>query len=76
MKPEAWLVKEFDSKGNLVWYGLLMSEPTELSWFQDLKKKQHNLEIIPLIPDTNNIKTVNNIKKYDSKLLVEANNGL
>lgn len=76
MKPEAWLVKEFDSKGNLVWYGLLMSEPTELSWFQDLKKKQHNLEIIPLVPDTANIKTVNNIKKYDSKRLVEANNGL
>lgn len=76
MKPEAWLVKEFDSKGNLVWYGLLMSEPTELSWFQDLKKKQHNLEIIPLIPDTDNIKTVSNIKKYDSKRLVEANNGL
>lgn len=76
MKPEAWLVKEFDSKGNLVWYGLLMSEPTELSWFQDLKKKQHNLEIIPLVPDSANIKTVNNIKKYDSKRLVEANNGL
>jgi hypothetical protein len=53
-----------------------MSEPTELSWFKDIKSKQHNLEIIPLIPDEKNIKRVTNTKKYDSKRLVEANNGL
>jgi hypothetical protein len=76
MTPSAWLIKEFDSTGKLVWYGLLMSEPTELSWLKDLKNKQHNLEIIPLIPDEKNIKRINNTKKYDSKLLVEANNGL
>lgn len=76
MIPSAWLIKEYDSKGNLVWQGLLMSEPTELSWMKDLKNKQHNLEIIPLIPDEKNIKRITNTKKYDSKLLVEANNGL
>lgn len=75
MTPSAWLIKEFDSTGKLVWYGLLMSEPTELSWLKDLKNKQHNLEIIPLIPDEKNIKRINNTKKYNSKLLTEANNG-
>ena len=41
MIPTAWLIKEYDSKGTLVWQGLLMSEPTELSWMRDLKNKQH-----------------------------------
>ena len=76
MIPSAWLIKEFDSKGTLVWYGLLMSEPTELSWLKDLKNKQHNLEIIPLIPDEKNIKRINNTKKYNVKRLVEANEGM
>jgi hypothetical protein len=70
MKPIAWLVKEYDSKGTLVWQGLLMSEPTELSWMKDLKSKQHNLEIIPLIPDEKNIKRITNVKKYDSSRFV------
>lgn len=68
--PIAWLVKEYDSKGTLVWQGLLMSEPTELSWMKDLKSKQHNLEIIPLIPDEKNIKRITNVKKYDSSRFV------
>lgn len=70
MMPIAWLVKEYDSKGTLVWQGLLMSEPTELSWMKDLKSKQHNLEIIPLIPDEKNIKRISNVKKYDSSRFV------
>lgn len=69
-KPEAWLIKEYDSTGKLVWYGLLTSEPTELSWFKDLKNKQHNLEIIPLIRDEKNIKRITNVKKYDSNRFV------
>lgn len=75
-KPIAWLVEEFDSTGALVWSGLMTSEPTELSWFKDLKSKLHNVTITPLIPDTKNIKKVTNTKKYDSKKLIEANNGL
>jgi hypothetical protein len=76
MKPIAFLVEEFDSTGKLVWSGLMTSEPTELSWFKDLKSKLHNVTITPLIPDTKNIIKVNNTKKYDSKKLVEANGGL
>lgn len=70
MIPLAWLIKEYDSKGTLVWQGLLMSEPTELSWMKDLKNKQHNLEIIPLIPDEKNIKRITNVKKYNSSRFV------
>lgn len=76
MKPLAWLVEEFDSTGKIVWSGLMTSEPTELSWFKDLKSKLHNVTITPLIPDTKNIIKVINTKKYDSKRLTEANNGL
>lgn len=75
-KAIAWMVEEFDSTGKLVWSGLMTSEPTELSWFKDLKSKLHNVTITPLIPDTKNIIKVTNIKKYDSKKLIEANNGL
>jgi uncharacterized membrane protein YfbV (UPF0208 family) len=71
-KPIAWLVEEFDSTGALVWSGLMTSEPTELSWFKDLKSKLHNITITPLIADTKNIKKVTNTKKYDSKKLTEA----
>lgn len=76
MKPLAWLVEEFDSTGKLVWSGLMTSEPTEMSWLQDLKSKLHNVTITPLIPDTKNVVKVTNTKKYDSKKLTEANSGL
>lgn len=76
MKPLAWLVEEFDSTGKLVWSGLMTSEPTELSWFKDLKSKLHNVTITPLVPDTKKIIKVTNIKKYDSKKLTEAHSGL
>jgi hypothetical protein len=76
MKPLAWLVEEFDSNGTLVWSGLMTSEPKEMSWLKDLKNKLHNVTITPLIPDTKNIVKVTNVKKYDSKILTEANNGL
>jgi hypothetical protein len=75
-KPIAWLVEEFDSNGTLVWSGLMTSEPKEMSWLKDLKNKLHNVTITPLIPDTKNIVKVTNVKKYDSKRLTEANNGL
>lgn len=75
IKPIAFLVEEFDSTGKLVWSGLMTSEPTELAWFKDLKSKLHNVTITPLIPDTKNIIKVNNVKKYDSKRLVEAHLG-
>ena len=70
MKPLAYLVEEFDSTGKLVWSGLMTSEPTEMSWFKDLKSKMHNVTITPLIPDTDNIIKVTNVKKYDSSRFV------
>ena len=76
MKPIAWLVEEFDGTGVLVWSGLMSSEPTEMSWFKDLKSKLHNVTITPLIADTKNIVKITNAKKYDSKKLTEANSGL
>jgi len=36
----------------------------------------HNVTITPLIADTKHIIKVTNTKKYDSKKLTEANNGL
>jgi hypothetical protein len=76
MKPLAWLIEEHDSQGKLLWYGIVMSEPTELSWYKDLNKKLHSVKIIPLVADNANIIEVNNIKKYDSKRLTEAEGGL
>ena len=70
MKPLAYLVEEFDSTGKLVWSGLMTSEPTEMSWFKDLKSKKHNVTITPIIPDTANIIKVTNVKKYDSSRFV------
>ena len=70
MKPLAYLVEEFDSTGKLVRSGLMTSEPTEMSWFKDLKSKMHNVTITPLIPDTANIIKVTNVKKYDSSRFV------
>lgn len=75
-KPIAFLVEEFDSTGKLVWSGLMTSEPKSLEISQDIKNKLHNWTITPLIADTKNIIKVTNVKKYDSKKLVEANNGL
>ena len=75
MKPIAFLVEEFDSTGKLVWSGLMTSEPTSLQISQDIKNKLHNWTITPLIPDTKNIIKVTNVKKYDSKKLVEAHLG-
>ena len=76
MKPIAFLVEEFDSTGQLVWSGLMTSKPTSLEISQDIKNKLHTWTITPLIPDTKNIIKVTNVKKYDSKKLIEANNGL
>ena len=75
MKPVAFLVEEFDTTGQLVWSALMTSQPTALEISKDIKNKLHNWTITPLIPDTKNIIKVNNIKKYNSKLLTEAYGG-
>jgi hypothetical protein len=72
----AYLIEEFDSKGDLVSSTLSRFEPLELTWFNDLKSKMHNVTVTPLVADTKNAIKVTNTKKYDSKKLTEANNGL
>jgi hypothetical protein len=48
MKPDAWIVEEFDSRGQLVWKMLAFFEPTELFWSKDLKNQKHNIIITPM----------------------------
>ncbi|NDB61688.1 hypothetical protein EB001_25095 [bacterium] len=74
--PVAWLIEEYDSKGQLISSTLSRFEPLELTWFNDLKSKMHNVTVTPLIADTKNAIKVTNTKKYDSKRLTEANGGL
>lgn len=78
MKPEylGYQIEEFDSQGNLVDITLTRFEPLEITWFNQLKSKMHNVTVTPLVADTKNISKITNTKKYDSKKLTEANNGL
>jgi hypothetical protein len=75
MQPIAWLVEELDTHGNVVWMMTSFFKPTELSWMNDIKSKRHSIVITPLIKD-NKAEVHTNIDKYNSKRLVEANNGL
>lgn len=70
MTPDAWLVEEFDSKGQLVWKMIAFFEPTELSWFKDLKSKKHNVTITPMYKKDEEAKRYDGIKKYDSSKFV------
>lgn len=70
MTPDAWLVEEFDSKGQLVWKMIAFFEPTELSWFKDLKSKKHNVTITPMYKNDEEAKRYDGIKKYDSSKFV------
>ncbi len=72
----AYWLEELDHNGKVVWSILSAFPPSELTWTQDLKSKRHNLRIKPLIIDESAIHLFLEIKKYDSKRLVEADNGL
>jgi hypothetical protein len=45
-------------------------EPTELSWFKDLKSKKHNVTITPMYKKEEEAKRYDGIKKYDSSKFV------
>ena len=64
MKTLAWLIEEYDSQGKMLWYGLVMSEPTELSWYKDLKKKLHSVKITPLVAYEKGMRSPE-FKKFD-----------
>lgn len=70
MKPDAWIVEEFDSRGQLVWKMMAFFEPTELSWFKDLKNKTHNITITPMYKNEKEARHYDGIKKYDSSKFV------
>jgi hypothetical protein len=45
-------------------------EPTELSWFKDLKNKKHNVTMTPMYKNEEEAKHYDGIKKYDSSRFV------
>ncbi len=51
MKADAWLLQEFDEKGNIVWSSIMPIRPKELSWFKDLPSKKHNIVLTPMYAD-------------------------
>jgi hypothetical protein len=72
----AYWLEELDQDGKVVWSILSAFPPSELTWTQDLKSKKHNLRIKPLVVDIDAIHLFTEIKKYDSKRMVEADSGL
>jgi len=72
MNPEikGYLIEEYDSLGNLVWYGLSLGKIDHLSWLSDLPSKKHNLVISPLIVYKEGIIKADGVKKYDSSKFV------
>lgn len=75
-EPAGYLYEEFDTKtGELKKSYLWSFHPKELSYLNDLKGSTHHIKITPLFrgDECEEYKAMN---KYDSKRLVEANNGL
>jgi hypothetical protein len=75
-EPVAWLYEEFDIRsGDLLKSHLWSFHPKELSYLNDLKGSTHHIKITPLFRG-DKFEEYNGMNKYDSKRLVEANNGL
>jgi hypothetical protein len=78
MKPDAWLLQEFNSNGDVVWSAIMPIRPTDLSWFKDLPTKKHNIVLTPLYADHNKAEKFIGIKSFKESTarLVEAHQGL
>lgn len=75
MTAIAYRYQEFDVKtGELKKSYIMGFHPKELSYMNDLKNTTHHIVITELIEG--NKEEYKGISKYDSKRLVEANNGL
>jgi hypothetical protein len=75
-EPVAWLYEEFDVRsGDLKKSYLWSFHPNQLSYLNDLKNTTHHIKITPLFAGEP-VEEYKGISKYDSKRLVEANNGL
>ena len=77
-EPVAWMLEEYNHEGGLIWYSLMLSRPTDLSWFKDLPSKKHNIVLTPLYKDETQAEKHTGIKSYkdSTKRLIEANRGL
>jgi len=75
-QPYAWLFEEFNSNNELVNSFISPFKPSEISFKNELKTKLHNIVLTPLYRCDDKAEKFTAVKKYDSKLLVEANLGL
>jgi len=72
----AYLYEEYDVKsGHLIKSYLWSFHPNQLSYLNDLKNTTHHIKITPLVAGKP-VEEYKGLSKYDSKKLVEANNGL
>lgn len=78
MKADAYFIKEYNEKGEIVWSAIMPNRPKELSWFKDLPSKKHTLVIEELYIDHTKTETFNGIKSYkeSTQRLIDANIGL
>lgn len=72
----AWLYEEFDHNNKLVNSFISPFKPSEISFQNEIKSKLHNITLTPLYRCDDKAEKHVAIKRYDSKRLVEANNGL
>jgi len=72
----AWIYEEFDQDNNLVNSFISPFKPSEISFKNELKSKLHNITLTPLYRCDDKSEKHIAIKRYDSKLLTEANLGL
>ena len=75
-EPYAWVYEEFDHNNQLVKSHVYTFKPTEISFQNELKSKMHNITLTPLFRCDDKAEKYVAIKKYNSKLLTEANQGL
>jgi hypothetical protein len=75
-QPYAWLFEEFNSNNQLVNSFISPFKPSEVSFKNELKTKLHNITLTPLYRCDDKAEKYTAVKKYDSKLLIEANLGL
>lgn len=75
-EPYAWVYEEFDHNNKLVESRICPFKPSEISFKNELKSKMHNIHLTPLYRCDDKVEKHIAVKKYDSKRLAEANNGL
>ena len=75
-QPYAWVYEEFDHQNKLVESRICSFKPSEISFKNELKSKLHNITLTPLYRCDDKAEKFTAVKKYDSKLLTEANPGL